>query len=63
MGSIDVECGPAAGPPPQSGRTQRPRFLSEFEADLTQLYARMMDEPVPARLIGILRAGLVSSKP
>ena len=63
MGSIDVECGLAAGPPPQSGRTQRPRFLSEFEADLTQLYARMIDEPVPARLIGILRAGLVSSKP
>ena len=60
---MDLESASAAEPPPQVTQARRPRFVSEFEADLTQLYARMMDEPVPARLIGIVRAGLVNSKP
>lgn len=63
MGLIDLEGGSVAEPPPQIVRTRRPRLVSEFEADITQLYMRMMDEPVPARLIGILRAGLADSKP
>ena len=60
---MDLESASAAEPPPQVTQARRSRFVSEFEADLTQLYARMMDEPVPARLIGIVRAGLVNSKP
>ena len=63
MGFIALESASAAEPPQQVAQARRPRFVSEFEADLTQLYVRMMDEPVPARLIGILRAGLVNSKP
>jgi hypothetical protein len=63
MGWIDLETGPAAKPSPEIARTRRPRFVSEFETDLRQLYLRMMDEPVPARLLGILRAGLADSKP
>lgn len=63
MGLTDLETGPAMEPPPQIARTRRPRFASEFETDLRQLYLRMMDEPVPARLLGILRAGLADRKP
>lgn len=44
-------------------RARPPRFVSEFENDIRQLYLRMMDEPVPPRLIGILRAGLAGPKP
>ena len=47
----------SAGAPPRP-----PRFVSEFESDIRQLYVRMMDEPVPPRLIGILRAGLSGPK-
>ena len=43
-------------------RARPPRFVSEFENDIRQLYLRMMDEPVPPRLIGILRAGLSGPK-
>jgi len=43
-------------------RARPPRFVSEFESDIRQLYLRMMDEPVPPRLIGILRAGLTGPK-
>ena len=44
-------------------RTRPPRIVSEFESEIRQLYLRMMDEPVPPRLIGILRSGLPASKP
>ena len=43
-------------------RARPPRFVAEFESDIRQLYLRMMDEPVPPRMIGILRAGLTGSK-
>ena len=44
------------------GRTRVPRLISEFESDIRQLYLGMLDEPVPPRLIGILRAGMAPSK-
>jgi hypothetical protein len=43
-------------------RARPPRYVSEFESDIRQLYLRMMDEPVPPRMIGILRAGLTGPK-
>ena len=39
------------------------RFVSEFEREIRQLYVRMIDEPIPPRLIDVLRAGLVGHKP
>ncbi|HJR22223.1 MAG TPA: hypothetical protein VJ822_11420 [Dongiaceae bacterium] len=38
------------------------RFVSEFENEIRQLYVRMIDEPIPSRMIEILRAGLVGRK-
>jgi len=51
-------------PLPEVGHTRRhtARILSELEQDLTRLYLRLMDEPVPARLIDVLRARLTSNK-
>jgi hypothetical protein len=43
-------------------RARPPRYVSEFESDIRQLYLRMMDEPVPRRMIDILRAGLTGPK-
>jgi hypothetical protein len=43
-------------------RPQSSRILSDAEMELTRLYLRLLDEPVPSRLIGILRAGLTTSK-
>jgi hypothetical protein len=64
MGSIELESGLAVEPAQEIVRThaRRPPFVSEFEDDIRQLYLQMMDEPVPARLLGILRAGLSGSK-
>ena len=39
------------------------RFVSEFENEIRQLYLRTIDEPIPPRLIDVLRAGLASHKP
>ncbi|HET6161208.1 MAG TPA: hypothetical protein VFE34_22900 [Dongiaceae bacterium] len=60
MGSIDMEDGRAAEPPRQvmRGRQRVSRFAAELEGELRHLYLRMMEEPVPARLLGVLRAGL-----
>jgi hypothetical protein len=44
-------------------RPRPPRYVSEFESEIRQLYVRMIDEPIPPRLIGILRAGLAGHKP
>lgn len=53
--------------PAQVGIGIRPRpprrFVSEFEREIRRLYVRMIDEPIPPRLIGVLRAGLVGHKP
>jgi hypothetical protein len=64
MGLIDHNSGLAVMPALENvgARTRPPRFVSEFETDIRQLYLRMMDEPVPPRLIGILRAGLTGPK-
>jgi hypothetical protein len=63
MGSTKEESGLVARP---TGfvpiRVRPPRFVPEFEADIKRLYLRMMEEPVPARLLGILRAGLGDAK-
>jgi hypothetical protein len=64
MGLIDHNSGLALMPALEKvgAPTRPPRFVSEFESDIRQLYLRMMDEPVPPRLIGILRAGLTGPK-
>ena len=66
MGLIDSsESGLAAAPTMSNvmrGRLRPPRFAMELEGEIRQLYLRMLDEPVPARLIGILRAGLAGHK-
>jgi len=48
-----------------AGSRPRPcrRFVSEFEKEIKQLYVRTIEEPIPPRLIGILRAGLTDHKP
>jgi hypothetical protein len=60
MGLIDQSAGSALVPALENvgAQARRPRFVSEFESDIRQLYLRMMNEPVPPRMIGILRAGL-----
>ena len=44
-------------------RPRPPRYVSELETEIRQLYVRMIDEPIPPRFIGILRAGLAGHKP
>ena len=66
MGLIDRNDGSALLPAMGSvgARAQPPRYVvSEFESEIRQLYVRMIDEPIPPRLIGILRAGLAGHKP
>ena len=65
MGLIDHNSGSAVMPALENvgARARPPRFVSEFESDIRQLYLRMMDEPIPPRMIGILRAGLTGPKP
>jgi hypothetical protein len=63
MGLIDRNDGSAVMPVLKTvGRARPPRFVSDFESEIRQLYLRMMDEPVPPRMIGILRAGLPGTK-
>ena len=64
MGLVNREGTSAAVPMLASAgiRPRPPRYVSEFESEIRQLYLRMMDEPVPPRMIGILRAGLTGSK-
>lgn len=63
MGLIDRNGAPAAAP--DSRILPRPprRFISEFEAEIRQLYVRMIDEPIPTRMIEVLRAGMAGPKP
>lgn len=35
-----------------------PRRVSEFEKEIRQLYLGTIDEPIPPRLMAVLRAGL-----
>ena len=65
MGFIDSEGRPAAAPNVMKvGMRPRPprRFVSEFENEIRQLYVRMIDEPIPPRMIEVLRAGLAGPK-
>lgn len=65
MGFPDHESRPAVAPTMMKvGIRPRPprRFVSEFENEIRQLYVRMIDEPIPSRMIEILRAGLVGRK-
>lgn len=63
MGPADTSGG-SAGQPLRivCNRAQPPRFVSEFESDIKRLYLRIMEEPVPARLLDILRAGMSGAK-
>jgi hypothetical protein len=38
-------------------RIARSRPVRAFEEEIRQLYLGLLDQPVPARLLGILRAG------
>lgn len=58
MGFTDLESEPAVKPPPRMARPGRPRAIAEFEGEVRQLYRQMLDQPVPPRLLGILRAAL-----
>lgn len=65
MGFIERESRPAAAPVVMNvGIGPRPsrRLVSEFESEIRQLYVRMIDEPIPPRMIAVLRAGLIGSK-
>jgi hypothetical protein len=62
MGSMDHDRGLVPMLENLSSRPRPPRFVTEFEDEIRQLYLRMMDEPVPGRLIGVLRAGLAGPK-
>lgn len=59
MEQTQMEGGQAMEPPAKSARTPRPihhrHIAREFEAEIGQLYMRAMEEPVPARLLLILR--------
>lgn len=59
MGS-DLQIGYVAEMPRNGARARfRPyRPISAFEIEIRQLYSQMLDEPVPPRLLGILRAAL-----
>jgi len=66
MDQIDGEAGrhhqASAEERGRSPRLHRPYFAPQFEAEIGQLYLRTMDEPVPLRLLTILRTGLCSGK-
>ena len=40
-----------------------PRRVSEFENEIRQLYLRTIEEPIPPRLMAVLRTGLVGHRP
>lgn len=65
MDQIDGEAGrhqASAGEIAPSRRFHRPYFAPQFEAEITQLYLRTLDEPVPGRLLTVLWTGLGSGK-
>jgi len=64
MGLIDVEDEVAAQRPlPFTIVGRKPtRITSEIEAEIARLYLRTMEEPVPHRLLTILRGRISASK-
>ena len=66
MGWIDRESRTTAAPSVMNaGIRPRPcrRLVSEFENEIRQLYVRTIDEPIPPRLIDVIRTRLASHKP
>ena len=51
--------GPAIG---AVRRAIRPQFSPQTEQQIQQLYLRMMAEPVPARILSVLRTGGCGAK-
>jgi hypothetical protein len=66
MGLLDHEGSPLVAPVMMNGGAGRPRpprrVISEFENEIRQLYVRIIDEPIPSRMINVLRAGSVGHK-
>lgn len=64
MGLIDADNEQAAQRPlPFTLVSRKPRRIaSEIEAEIGQLYLGTQQEPVPLRLLTILRAGMSGSK-
>ena len=61
MGDTDTDIGRPSEPLRRSARRRsRARVVSEFEAEIRQLYAQMMDDPVPQHLLRIVRVALGS---
>lgn len=64
MGLTDVDSMSGVLPPKIARTRPRPPFIAaEFEAEIRNLYLRLMDEPVPPRLLTIVRAAIAGSKP
>jgi hypothetical protein len=65
MGLVNRESTSAVAPTLASAgiRPRPPRHVSEFESEIQRLYVRMIDDPIPPRLIDVLRAGLAGPKP
>jgi hypothetical protein len=64
MGLTDLETGSGVLPPKIARIRSRPPFIAaEFEAEISQLYLRLMEEPVPPRLLTIVRAAMAGVKP
>jgi hypothetical protein len=61
-GLIDLQNRPAAEPLPERRPSRRRSvgLLAEIERELRLLYLWLMDEPIPARLIDVLRARSMS---
>jgi hypothetical protein len=64
MGLIDMETAQGGEPSPRTAHSRHhaSRFGLEFETVISQLYLATMNEPVPLRLLTILRAGVCGSK-
>ena len=61
MGLTVVEGGAALEPPRRRSRASG--NILKLETDIAQLYMRMMDEPIPGRLLEVLRTALTVPKP
>ena len=63
MGLTDLETGSGVVPRKITRIRPRPPFIAaEFEAEISRLYLRLMEEPVPSRLLTIVRAAMAGSK-
>jgi hypothetical protein len=64
MGLTDLDTGSGVVPPKIARvRPRSPFIAAEFEAEIGRLYLRLMEEPVPPRLLTIVRAAMAGSKP